>query len=151
MENLKSTFIQDVFEHLQVELAALRAKDPETNQALVEFDVCGALSAIGAKNCAVELRQAKDYTFIRIKASGEDGYYYPFEFSQRRQMTRAQYEALNGVQVAEVVATAGIFEDGEDIHTSFKWDRLITTDGEVLTFGNVRKWDGAKYDAPIAE
>lgn len=151
MENLKTLFIQAVADHLKTALADARVKDPETNQALVKFNVLGTLKELGAKNAKIEVRQAKGFTFIRIEAT-DGAFYYPFEFSQRRQMTQAQYDSLADIEVSDVLAVAGIYTDGEDVRTSFKWDSLIV-EGETqpITFGEVRKWNGTEYDAPIAE
>lgn len=149
MENLKTLFINAVADALKTELASLRANDPETNQALVEFNVLGTLKKLGATHAEIEVRQAKGFTFIRVKAT-DGAFYFPFEFSQRRQMTQAQYDTLGDIKVTDVKAVAGIYSDGEDVRTSFKWDALISND-EMITFGDVRKWNGTEYDAPIAE
>ena len=148
MENLKTNFLMAVADALKTELASQRAKNPETNQALVEFNIVGLLRKLGATNVEVELNQAKGYSFIRVKAT-DGGFYFPFEFSQRRSMTQAEYDSLGDIDITDVKAVAGLYDDGESIHTSFKWDALINGNETIKPSGPVRKWNGSEYDAPI--
>lgn len=148
MENLKSNFLKAVADALLLELATLRAKDPKENQALVEFNIAGLLKQLGATQTEIELHQNKGYSFIRVKAT-DGGFYFAQEFSPRRSMTQAEYDSLPDVPMTDIVAVAGVLDDGEQLHTSFKWDRIVKGEETIKPSGPVRKWDGSKYDEPI--
>lgn len=148
MENLKSKFLKAVADALLVELATLRAKDPKENQALVEFNIAGLLKQLGATNTELELRQNKGYTFVRVKAT-DGGFYIEQEFSPRRSMTQAEYDSLPDVPMTDIVAVAGVYDDGEQLHSSFRWDRIVNGEETIKPSGPVRKCKDGKYDDPI--
>ena len=151
-KTLKVRFLEAVRDALMLELAEQRAKDPTVNQASKQFYVVGLLEQLGATRAEVLMNQGKGYTFVRVNAT-DGGFCDDYVFGPRRAMTQEMYDSIGDLNLTEAKAVAGIYVDEEGgIHTSFKWDKLLTTAGEIVTpDGAVRKWhdDTQEYDAPI--
>lgn len=163
-KNIIELFAEKVVVELEKALAERQKSDPAEKSAMVRFNVIEVLKTLGATYASASASVNKDYTWLRVQAS-KDGFYYPIDFGQRRQATRAEVETLKkeGVDIAEAVCVAGIFKekDAEGVEHkrfSMKWDQFFTGDGEAFAFsGPVRKWHEPKdgkpgyYDAPVAE
>lgn len=158
-KNLALRVSETIANALMTQLASLRADaekrgDDEPNAAHVMYNVNDLLRYCGAVDIQTELRCHKGYTFVRVLAADESGIYFPFEFGARRQMTQAQYKALEkNPEVDATMCVAGVFFGDEgDRRFSFKWDSLVI-DAERVTFGAVRKYNAetGSYDAPISD
>lgn len=149
-------FFTRVAKELRSALSAARKKDETTNQAMLKFRVAEVLRVLGATDVTGDIRVNKDYTFVRIEAC-KDGFYHAIDFGQRHQAKKAELAAMKkqaaSTSVAEAVCVAGLFEDEDGIeHPSFKWESLITDNGEAIAYtGKVRKFhaDTNTYDGPV--
>lgn len=165
-KNIIDLFLEKVTVELKKELQRRKAeelkKKPEDRKpvasAMVRYSILDALRSLGAKSVAATVTVNKDHTWLRTEAQGADGFFYRFpSISQRRQSTRAELagvKELDNEPLIDAVCIAGIYEEGEDYRISYKWDTLITGDGEAFAFsGKVRKWheDTQTYDGPVAE
>ena len=164
-KNIIELFLDKVFVELKKELA--RRKDEESKKkpedrkpvtsAMVRYNIVEVLHSLGASSVSANVTVDKDYTWLRIEASG-DGFYHRLpSISQRKQATKAELataKEIANTPLADAICIAGIYEEGEDYRISYKWDTLITGDGEGFGFtGKVRKWheDTKTYDGPVAE
>ena len=157
-KNIIERFVELVVVELKKALAERRQEQEDANAANVSFNIKAVLDYLGAKGVAIQTDVQKDYTWLRVKVADKNGFDYPIDFSQRRQATRAEVEGMkdlsgNNVYFDEAKCTAGIYDDGESIRYSMKWDAVING-GEVIAFsGPVRKWNDetGAYDGPVAE
>lgn len=152
-KNIIELFAEAVVTELKKALAERRKNNPDENSAMVRFNVAEVLKTLGASFVNSSLSVHKDYAWLRVEAS-KNGFYYPIDFGQRRQATRAEMDtaASGDVDVKEAICVAGIYQDEEgDNHYSMKWDSLFTKDGEGFAFsGPVRKYkEGIGYDGPV--
>lgn len=152
-------FYDKVVEVLMSNLAAARVKEPETNSIAVGFDVADVLRELGATGTTVTVRVAKDYAWLDVEAK-QDGFYHRLPtFSQRNQAKKEELAAMTELadaktEFADAYCVAGLYLNGDDIRTSFRWDKLITDDGEVIKYtGKVRKYHAEtdSYDGPVEE
>lgn len=156
MEKMNSTtinanFFNTVGEALLDALAEARlhAKEGEpVNGALCEFYLGALLRDCGAERVSFHLQQTENgYSIFRVKFS--DGKFIETrDFFPRRKMTQAEFDSLGDIKPDDIIATAGIWEENENTHVSFKWDRLVVK-GEEITFGPVRKWVNGQSESPI--
>jgi len=156
-KNIVELFVEKVREELLKALAMRRERNADENSAMVRFNVVEVLQELGASRVKGAVRVVKDgYTWFTAQASHK-GFYFPIDFSQRRQAKKAELEAMKtlaDVPIEEAICIAGIFVDPDgNEHFSMKWDELITADGEGVAYtGAVRKWheETGSYDAPVS-
>lgn len=157
-KNIIEKFVDLVVAELKKALADRRRDEEDANTANVQFRIKEVLSYLGAKGTDIQTDVQKDYTWLRVKAAGDNGFLYPMDFGQRRQATRSEVESMkqladNNIYFDEAVCTAGIYDDGESVRYSMKWDAVINGGDTIAFSGPVRKWNEEKqaYDGPVAE
>jgi len=153
-KNIIELFAERVVVELKKALAERKKQDGTQRSAMVTFNVVEVLKSLGATYALAGVATNKDYTWLRINAS-KDGFYYPIDFGQRRQATRAELDTISGgdIAVKDAACIAGIYEDEEGgTHYSMKWDTLFLADGDAFAFsGPVRKFhsETGTYDGPV--
>jgi hypothetical protein len=166
-KNITAEFTALVGEKLVAELNLARetamkaqAKDPNVkipNAVALRYDIADVLRSLGAKNVVGTIRVNKDYAWLDFSYKEADGFYHRMpSVCQRRQAKKSELAAMKALDgqavLADASCIAGLYTDGETTQTSFKWDSLITVDGETITYtGKVRKYDAktGDYDAPV--
>lgn len=166
-KNIIELFGERVVVELKKALAERRKNakaDEKVDSAMLRFRVAEVFETLGATSVQAAVQVNKDYTWLCIQAS-KDGFYYPIDFGQRRQATKAELATLKDAikkkefDISEAICVAGIHELGENnILLSMKWDEFVTGDGEGFAFsGPVRKWhegvngEPGHYDGPVVE